>query len=160
MSLARKTVYGLVCFIIIAVMLWAMRSCIRVPSPRYKKLLECSDVYNKAYFQCPKGHNYRFGFGIPQGGEHKISFAGKLTIYRKGEQIHVVNFDSDKVWKGNWLDREGLDAYIFGSTIDSFVSFDLYLKENEGYEVVIEFKKIPPHGTSLWLHYITVLTAT
>jgi hypothetical protein len=128
---------------------------LRHPFLARDKLGTCSNVSQNIIFKCPSGHNYRLVFGVPKKeGKFKVSFVGTVTIYQKGVQIHRLVFDPNELKEGNWLNKEGLDAYILNSIPGSFSILDSYIKKNEEYEADINFREIPPDGTSLWLCYL------
>jgi hypothetical protein len=124
----------------------------RYPVPHNNKLFDFSNISNTVSFKCPQGDSYFFVFSRPK--YNYVSLTGSLTIYHKGIQIHKIMFDPNQMRLGSWLDREGLESYIINSEPNTFSDLDSYLKNNEEYEIKIDFKQMPPDNTTLWLHYL------
>ncbi len=112
--------------VLIIVFILFLMSRLRFDAPSQYKICTCSNISNKASFKCPKGHLFRFAFGI----NYLPSFTGTLTVYKKGIEIHKIEFDPNQMEYANWLDREGYNAYVLNPAANSFETLDYYLKAN------------------------------
>lgn len=127
-------------------------SLLRIQVPYEDKICICSNVSNKTSLHCPPGQLYRFAFGLEPN--YVPSLTGILTIYQKETKVHTIEFDPNEMKLVNWLHHKGLDAYMLNSGPNSFSDLDSYLKRNQDYELVIDFKQKPPDNTTLWLCYL------
>ena len=101
---------------------------------------------------CPKGEGLTFVVGVPYSAE----FAGRLNVKIATKMLTEMRFDSSSSQACNWLARQGLNGYILRqSPTGKHVDLDSILQSDKEYLLQIEFERLPPNGSSLWLWFDT-----
>lgn len=115
------------------------------------RLGDCDTQTVRLSFKCPQSSVQQLVLGTPKS-YGKVPFAGNLhvTEKRSGRTLCRLDFTSDTVQGGNWLDNYDLNTAILTWENEEFRA----IKRGTVYEVTITFTEVPPEGSSLWLCWV------
>ena len=133
-------------------LVFMLGSCRKLSSvPKSMKLTEIGNQQStSSIFVCPKGEGLTFVVGVPYSAE----FAGRLNVKIATKMLTEMRFDSSSSQACNWLARQGLNGYILRqSPTGKHVDLDSILQTDKEYSLQIEFERLPPNGSSLWLWF-------
>lgn len=94
--------------------------------------------------------------GASRAAQLPPSFKGNLIISEAGKEIGEYPIGSDDMQECNWLhDSPELQGYILTwRHTSSTAGFTDFLQAERTYDFNVKFSKMPPAGSSLWLHWL------
>jgi hypothetical protein len=145
----RPTIGSRCLFVAILALLLASVGC---ESLYDRRLADCDRNPVQSSFPCPRGKIHHLLLGIPRS-HHRQTFAGHIHVEEQesGEPLCEFDFSSDAAEGCNWLDKYDLDGYIL-----TWHSGDQWhsIKPGHRYILTMDFSRLPPNGSSLWLYWV------
>lgn len=93
---------------------------------------------------------YQFVLGLPATAPKQFDFAGEIFVRQGTGTVARIPISSRDITGCNWL--PGLSGYIltWGRT-NRADKLERFLTRGQTYEVEVQFAKLPPTESSLWL---------
>lgn len=126
----------------------------RIKMPKRVQIGVIQEPEHEFDFVPPKGDHFNFVIGIA-GSDSNLStrIVGTIVLSNATTTVRIP-FDTDKAVRGNWLQAEGLDAYIITLASKRIQNFDKVVSGDGGVHVRVEAQRFGDGQASLWLCYL------
>jgi hypothetical protein len=124
--------------------------------PHEQKLADCTTNSLNFAMTVEYSAPYQFVLGVPQSQTGQLSFSGEIVLQKSTSVVARIPISSHDITPCNWLNSApNLSGYILTwSRTNHGERLSDLLVERQAYNVRVDFKELPPVGSSLWLSSI------